>query len=496
MNGEDNQNNVTVHPTAPADVSMANSMADSAERPAPPQRRQNFLLPGLIGLLLLGGLGWLIFSRFILPMMGGGQMAPPPTPVPLANPKSAPIQNSSDYAATLDSRQSVTLQPRVAGQVVDIYVRPGDRVEAGQPLLQIAAEQQRAQVFSRAAAAQTAAAEVESAQADVSAAEDTLRSLEARRAAAQANVQLSQQEFARYQELTSQGASSQQILDQRANALQTAQAELRQADAEIQAQRSAVSRANAVVTRNQRAVDQARANIVEGQAALEEYTVTAPFSGIVGSVPVKQGDGVTTATPLLNVTQNQRMVVQIQVPLDRAAQARTGQLVKLLDDQNREVQTGRVSFIAPNVDPATQSVRVEATFDNPSETLRTAQFVRARIIWSTETGLLVPTTAISRLGGRDFLFVAAPYRESGCQTAGQAAGQPPGAGAGQAAPPMEPDQLVAAQKPIKLGKIINNDQEILEGISINDRIVVSGILQLQNCAPIADAATLAPPPSP
>jgi multidrug efflux pump subunit AcrA (membrane-fusion protein) len=250
-----------------------------------------------------------------------------------------------------------------------------------------------------------------------------------------------------------------------------------------------VNRAAAVVTRNQRAVDEARANIVEGQAALEEYTVTAPFSGIVGSIPVKQGDAVTTATPLLNVTQNQLMIVQIQVPLDRAAQARTGLLVKLLDDQEREVQTGRISFIAPNVDPNTQSVRMEATFDNLSENLRTAQFIRARVIWSTQTGLLVPTTAISRLGGRDFLFVAAPYRESGCQA--------PAAGEGQAAAPAPPpEQLVAAQKPIKLGKIINNDQEVLDGISVNDRIVTSGILQLQNCSPIADAATLAPPPSP
>jgi multidrug efflux pump subunit AcrA (membrane-fusion protein) len=253
MNGENNQKNATAPASAETSLSI-----DGVERQAPKQRR-NPLLPFLIGLLLLGGLGWFIFSRFIMPMIGAGsRMGPPPTPVPLANPRSAPIQNSSDYAATLDSRQSVTLQPRVAGQVSAIYVRPGDRVEAGQPLLQIDADQQRAQVASRAAAAETAAAEVQSAQADVSNAEDTLRSLEAQRAAAAANVQLNQQEFKRYQELTTQGASSQQVLDQRRNALQTAQAELRQAEAEIQAQRSSVNRAEAIVTRNQRAAEPER----------------------------------------------------------------------------------------------------------------------------------------------------------------------------------------------------------------------------------------------
>jgi multidrug efflux pump subunit AcrA (membrane-fusion protein) len=193
---------------------------------------------------------------------------------------------------------------------------------------------------------------------------------------------------------------------------------------------------------------------------------------------------VTTATSLLTVTQNEELVVQIQIPLERAASARLGLPVRLLDNQDREVQSGRLSFIAPNVDPTTQSVRVEATFENAGEALRTAQFIRARVIWSSQTGVLVPTTAISRLGGRDFLFVAAPFKDSGCQA--------PAAEGGQA-PAIDPEQLVAAQKPIELGKIVNNDQEVLEGVTLSDRIVVSGILQLQNCAPIADAATLAPP---
>ncbi|NJK54043.1 MAG: efflux RND transporter periplasmic adaptor subunit, partial [Leptolyngbyaceae cyanobacterium SU_3_3] len=201
------------------------------------------------------------------------------------------------------------------------------------------------------------------------------------------------------------------------------------------------------------------------------YTIKAPFSGTVGDIPVKVGDGVTTTTPLLNVTQNEQLEIQIQIPLERAAALRTGLPVRLLDDQGREGQTGQISFVAPNVDATTQSVQVKARFANPGS-LRASQFVRARVIWSNRPGVLVPTTAVSRLGGRDFIFVAAPFREAGCQGAGQGA-------------ETAPDQLVAAQRPIKLGKIVNNDQEILEGLSARDRIITSGILQLQNCSPIA-----------
>jgi multidrug efflux pump subunit AcrA (membrane-fusion protein) len=118
--------------------------------------------------------------------------------------------------------------------------------------------------------------------------------------------------------------------------------------------------------------------------------------------------------------------------------------------------------------------------------LRTAQFVRARVIWATRPGVLVPTTAISRLGGRDFIFIATPFKDSGCK-------EPAKSGFGGPTK-LEPNQLVAAQKGIKLGKIVGNDQEVLEGVSQRDRIITADILQLQNCMPIAESSQPAKSP--
>jgi multidrug efflux pump subunit AcrA (membrane-fusion protein) len=290
-------------------------------------------------------------------------------------------------------------------------------------------------------------------------------------------LQISQREYKRYEDLYKQGAESKQTLDQRWNTLQSAQATLRQIDADIRAQQSAVNRNKAVVVKNQRALQQSRANVAEGVAQLDYYRIKAPFTGVVGNIPIKVGDFVQPSTLMLTVTQNQNLEIQIPVPLDQAPKLRQGQPVKLLDDQNRVLQTGRISFIAPNVDPATQSVQAKAVFQNV-DNLRTAQFVRARVIWDTRPGVLVPTTAISRLGGKDFIFVAQPFKDSGCKEPAQSEGGGP--------TKVEPEQLVAAQKPISLGKIINNDQEVKEGVSAGDRIVTSGILQLQNCLPIAE----------
>jgi RND family efflux transporter MFP subunit len=476
ISGEENEN-----PTVPHTEQTIVSPQQPKQTPNLRERKspRRFLLPALIVLALLGGIGWVVFNRVIVPILAFSQMKPQPTKVQLASPKTATIEDTSDYPASLDSRQSVTVQPRVPGQISQIFVKAGDRVQAGQTLLQIDSAEQRATVASRTAAANTAAAEVDSARADVVNSIDNLRSLEAKRAAAQSNVQLAQREYQRFLELVNQGAEARQLLDQRLNALQTAQASLRQAEADIRAQQASINRARSTVSRNQRAVDQAQANISESQAQLKYYTITAPFSGVVGDIPAKEGDVVSNTTPLLTLTQNDALEVQIQVPLERSSSLRTGLPVRLLNDRDQVLKTGRISSIAPNVDPTTQTVLTKAQFDNASNALRTSQFVRTRVIWSNRPGVLVPTTAISRLAGKDFVFVAAPFQASGCEAVAQGASGGPPVQAG-------PNDLVAAQRPLKLGKIIGNEQEVIDGLKPGDRIVTVGILQLQNCTAIAE----------
>jgi RND family efflux transporter MFP subunit len=427
---------------------------------------QRILLPAIGVIVMLGGVGWLLFDQLISPMTKVKPTQSPAIPVQLTNPKVATVQDSSNYAASLESRQSIRIQPRVAGQISKIFVKPGDFVKAGQPLLQIDSAQQRAQVNSRQATADTAAADINTAQANVVNATETLRSLYAQKASAQADVQFKQQEYQRFRQLSQAGASSKQ---------NAAQATLQEAEASLQAQKSSINAARSTVSRNRLALKAAQANTSEGTAQLQYYTIAAPIPGIIGNIPVKTGDVVANMTQLLTVTQNDRLEVQLQIPLERSSSLRTGLPVKLLDDRDRELQTGQISFIAPDVDPTTQSIQVKAAFSN-LKNLRTAQFIRTRVIWKENSGVLLPTSAISRLAGRNFVFVAVASKDSNCLTKG--AGKIPS------------DGLMAAQRPIQLGKIIGNNQEVLSGLNARDRIITSGIIQLQNCAPIVDRAEL------
>jgi multidrug efflux pump subunit AcrA (membrane-fusion protein) len=126
-----------------------------------------------------------------------------------------------------------------------------------------------------------------------------------------------------------------------------------------------------------------------------------------------------------------------------------------------------VDFISPRVDGETQSVLVKGQVRNPDGRLRSSQYVRARIIWKTVEGLVVPVTAVLRISGQFFGFVA---EEAG-------------------------GKLVARQRAIKVGPIAGNNYPLVDGIKPGERIVVSGVQKLADGAPIQETADAASPQS-
>jgi multidrug efflux pump subunit AcrA (membrane-fusion protein) len=92
------------------------------------------------------------------------------------------------------------------------------------------------------------------------------------------------------------------------------------------------------------------------------------------------------------------------------------------------------------------------------------------VIWNQRQGVVVPATAITRLGGQNFVFVAqqAPPQKQQSQEQSERA-QP---------------ELIARQKPVKLGNIQGNNYQVLEGLKPGERLVVSGLLNLRDGAPI------------
>jgi multidrug efflux pump subunit AcrA (membrane-fusion protein) len=108
------------------------------------------------------------------------------------------------------------------------------------------------------------------------------------------------------------------------------------------------------------------------------------------------------------------------------------------------------------VDDATQTVQVKSALRDAPEALRVQQFVRARVVWSNTPGLTLPLTAVSRVSGQYFCFVAEPGANG----------------------------MIARQRPVEVGELIGNDYVVTGGVKAGDKVVVSGIQKIGDGAPI------------
>jgi RND family efflux transporter MFP subunit len=155
------------------------------------------------------------------------------------------------------------------------------------------------------------------------------------------------------------------------------------------------------------------------------------------------------------------------VPLAQAPRLRPGLVVEILDGQEKAIARGQISFVSPDVDNDGQSVLVRATFSNENQKLLNGQLVQARIIWQQDTGLVVPTVAVTRIGGESFVYVV---QDKENEQTGEAA-------------------LVAQQKSVNLGSIQGSNYQILSGLEPGDRVITAGLLRVQDGAPIQPAPT-------
>ncbi len=333
------------------------------------------------------------------PAQGAG--APPPTAVKTSTLAATPIEDASEFIATLRSLRSTTIQPEVEGIVTRIFVKAGDRVSVGTPLVQINAERQRAAVSS----------------------------VEANRGGTEADVQYWRLQVKRLGALVEAGAVSKAEFDVAQNSLRTAEARLATLDAQVS----------------------------EGRVQLEFFRVVAPQAGTVGDIAIRVGDRVTNSTEITTIDDGQALEAYIQVPLDRSPLLRLGLPVQVMDSDGKVIATNPISFIAARVDDGTQTVLVKSLLRDIPPSMRVLQFVRTRIVWRSVQGLTVPVTAVVRISGQYFCFVA----ESGAQGG-----------------------LVAKQKPIEVGEMIGNDYVVRSGLKAGETLIVSGIQKIGDGAPV------------
>lgn len=296
-----------------------------------------------------------VLSAALVAACGSRAAGPPPVPpatlVQTAEVRQVPVEETSEYVATIQSLSSTDIKPEVVGELRAVLVNPGQHVRPGTPLFEIDPARQEAAVSSQDAA----------------------------RAAQVAAMTFAGQQLERARTLLRAGAGSQQDLDQAQANYDAAVSQLKSLDAQVRQQ----------------------------QVTLGYYGVRAPSEGTVGDIPVRVGMHVTSDTLLTTVDRNQDLDVDVSVPLERAAGLKVGLPVEVLGAGGTVVARSSVYFVSRRVDDQTQSVLVKAKVPASAD-VRSLQYVRARIIWRSRPGLTVPFVAVVRVNGQPFVFVAEP----------------------------------------------------------------------------------------
>ena len=330
----------------------------------------------------------------------GGAM--PAMAVDIVTLEAKPVEQTSEFVGTVKSRRSTEIQPQVEGFITRIVAKPGQRVGAGALLMEIDSRVPQAQV----------------------------QSLESVRTQREIDVTYARQEAERAAKLLKAGAASEMDADRAANALKAAEAQLKTLQEQIRTART----------------------------DLGYYRVTSPTAGVVGDIPVREGDRVTKATKLTSVDANAGLEVYLNVPVQQATKLQIGLPVRIVDDTGATIAEEKINFISPSVDERTQTVLVKTPVSVPG-TLRTDQYVRAYVIWSTAPGLTVPVTSVTRINGQWFAFVAEPGE----------------GGKG----------LVAKQRPLELGPVVGNNYTVVSGLKPGEKLIAAGIQKIRDGAPVA-----------
>jgi RND family efflux transporter MFP subunit len=274
-------------------------------------------------LLLLSLSGVLMFSATLIllsrrpipigPAKGSGRIAR------AATTEKKETHPQERFVGVVVSRAALDLTPRVDGRLKELFVSVGQEIKANDKIAVI----------------------------DDDAIKKDLQLAEASLAAARAGASKAQIEFG----------------DARAKAARRAAIASELSKEEVAASRSAAKLGGASLSAAQAAVAEQKARIAKLQESLKYTEVRAPFPGKIATTYVAAGAQLTTQSPIVRLVQNEALCVRFAVPAAYGKDVEIGKPVKFELETLSAGLPGTIENVAPEVDPGSQMLYVEASLD-------------------------------------------------------------------------------------------------------------------------------------
>jgi len=363
-----------------------------------------------------------------------------PKPVKVERVQQETVRRSIEVVGTLAAVDEVTISSEAEGRVSRLLADLGDRVHAGQTLMELDAEKlqynadQQKAAFARALAKYGAS--------DLQHLPPIERTPDVVKA--QAELAQARQSFDRTEQLHTRQLVPRQTLDDAKTMVDSKQASY---DAALQ---------NA---KNLRAdIDASEANAKLADRQLRDTTIRAPFDGYVQKRLVNLGEYVKVQTPVMAVVRVDPLKVTAEVPERMAPWVKIDQAVDLhVDAFPDRTITGKVSRISPAANISTRAFPFEALVPNGDAQLKPGTFARVRITSSrVDQVLTLPYAALQYRYGVNRVFV------------------------------VKDDRLVARE--LKVGERLGDRIEITGGVDAGETVATSDVDKLVDGMKVAVSA--------
>jgi HlyD family secretion protein len=292
-----------------------------------------------------------------------------------------PLVATREYTGTTQALQEVAIRAQAEGQLRQLNVDVGDRIQRGQTLARIDDSLLNAATAESAAELASRRTEISQIQAQVSDAQTQVE---------QTRLQLQQAQFdaARYASLAKAGAISQQQAQQSRTQANTAAQVLRSAQAKVRVQQEGIAVANSRVAAQQ-------AVVAQQQQRRGFAVVKSPLSGVVLTRSTEPGNLVQVGNELLRLGDFSQAKVTVQVSELDLTNVRLGGAVKVrLDAFPTEQFAGKVTQISPAANPASRLVPVEMTIPNPTGKVGSGLLARVSFTQTAIERVVVPLAAL------------------------------------------------------------------------------------------------------
>lgn len=359
-----------------------------------------------------------------------GDAGPAPVPVEVAKIVRGTVSQTVEVSGTVVSARSAEVVPKISGRVVRVLVQDGDRVAAGQALVELDATDQRndlAQAEAAVAAAEARLALLEKGQRPqerqvvlnaFTQAQNQVKVAEAQAALAQASLRVAEDNLRRHEQLLREGAISQALVDQARLQYDQARAQVQAAQTQLEIARTAMDSARQQWEMTQAGareedlraaraqVAQARALAAVARTRLAAMTVRAPFAGRVSGVTVSVGDYLVSGdfagrTGIVAQVYDERSLeVEVRVGERDLSLVRPGQPAALrLENSPGAAVQAQVRLISPTADAASRSTTVRLRLQDGGPSAVPGTFARGEIVVERRDGvLLAPRVAVSGNG--------------------------------------------------------------------------------------------------